>query len=361
MSEPSLPIGSLAPTIAEPRPRPSEALAPVLATAWRLATMAIQLLLVSIVVFAVLRIIPADPLAMMLPPSATSEDVERMRAAFGLDRSIPEQYMIWLGAALHGDLGVSIQSRLPVTALIRAALPLTLELVVCGVVLGVAAGVGLGLLTFWGRGGALERFGETAASLAQAIPEFLWAILLILVFGLGFRALPFIGPIGPGMGAPYRTGFLLIDTLIAGRWDAFGSRLAHLVLPSIAIAMIKAPVIMRLLRSSLIEVYSEEYIAAARLRGIGEARLLLRHALRNAALPTVTLIGVQIAQVLGGTLLIEAIYSLAGLGSLTIGAIRTHDLPLLQGITLTYCAVVLAANSLVDLMYLWLNPRLRAR
>jgi peptide/nickel transport system permease protein len=203
--------------------------------------------------------------------------------------------------------------------------------------------------------------GEIAASLAQSVPEFVWGILLILLFGLWFHALPFIGPIDARMMVPSRTGFLLVDTLLAGRFDAFGSRLSHLILPTLAIALIKVPLIMRLLRSSLIEVYAEDYINSARLRGVSEARILFHHALRNASIPTVTLIGVQAAQTLGGTLLIESIYSLPGLGNLMIGAIRTHDLPLIQGITLTYCAAVLLLNSLVDLTYLWLNPRLRVR
>jgi ABC-type dipeptide/oligopeptide/nickel transport system permease component len=327
----------------------------------RVATVAIQLLAVSIIVFVVLRAIPADPLAMLLPPNATHEDAERMRQAFGLDRPISEQYLIWLGHALRGDLGTSIQSRLPVTQLILTALPMTIELVICGLVVGISLGISLGLLTFWGRGTILERAGEIAASLAQSIPEFLWGILLILLFGLWLHALPFVGPIDSRMMVPSGTGFLLIDTLAAGRWDAFGSRMMHLALPTLAIAMIKVPLIMRLLRSSLIEVYAEDYVNSARLRGVSELRILFHHALRNAAIPTVTLIGVQAAHTFGGTLLIEAIYSLPGLGNLMIGAIRTHDLPLMQGITLTYCAVVLLLNSLVDLTYLWLNPMLRTR
>ncbi len=335
-------------------------LRPIVATGYRVATVAIQLLIVSIVVFGILRILPADPLAMMLPPNATNEDAERMREAFGLNRSIPEQYAIWLGHTLQGDLGSSIQSRLPVGQLILTALPMTLELVFCGLVLGVFAGFCFGLITFTWRGTAVEKAAEVVASLAQSIPEFLWGILLILTFGLALHWLPFIGPIDAKMLVPSRTGFLLIDTLLAGRWDAFFSRLTHLTLPSIAIMMIKAPLIMRLLRSSLVETYTEDYIDSARLRGVGEMRILFRHALRNAALPTVTLIGVQAAHTFGGTLLIEAIYSLPGLGNLMIGAIRTHDLPLIQGITLTYCAVVLLLNMLVDLTYLWLNPRLRA-
>jgi ABC-type dipeptide/oligopeptide/nickel transport system permease component len=327
----------------------------------RIATVAIQMLAVAVVVFVVLRLIPADPLAMMLPPNATTEDAERLRQAFGLDRSIPEQFMVWLGHALHGDLGASIQSRIPVGQLILSALPTTVELVVFALIGGISLGFLLGIITFCARGTMLEQMGEMLASLAQAIPEFLWGILLILLFGLWLHALPFIGPIDSRIVVQPKTGFLLIDTLLAGRWDAFGNHLSHLILPTIAIAMIKLPLIMRLLRSSLVDVYTEEYIDAARLRGIGETRILFRHALRNAAMPTVTLISVQAAQAFGGSLLIESIYGLPGLGNLMIGAIRTHDLPLIQGITLTYCAVVLLINGVIDVIYLWLNPRLRAR
>ena len=328
---------------------------------FRLAATGLQFFAVAIVVFFVLRAIPADPLTMMLPPTATRADAERLRVAFGLDRSIPEQFAIWLGQAVQGDLGSSIQSRLPVTQLIRTALPMTLELALCGLVLGVILGMALGLVTFHWRGGIVERVGETLASLAQAIPEFLWGILLMLVVGLSLKLLPFIGPLDPHLIVPRVTGFLLIDTLLAGRPDAFVNRIEHLALPVIAMAMIKVPVIMRLLRSSLVDVYAEEYVDSARLRGVGETRILFAHALRNAMLPTVTLIGVQAAYTFGGTLLIEAIYSLPGLGNLMISAIRAHDLPLLQGITLTYCAMVLLVNGLVDIGYLWLNPRLRAR
>lgn len=327
----------------------------------RLAALAAQLFVVAVVVFVILRMIPADPIAMMLPPNATIADAERMREAFGLDRSIAEQFAIWLGQVAHGDLGSSIQSRLPVAKLIRDALPMTLELAFCGMALGVLLGLALGLATFHWRGGVFERIGETIASLAQAIPEFLWAILLLLLIGLGLQLFPFIGPINPAHIVPRQTGFLLIDTLLAGNVAAFLSRLEHLALPVTAMAMIKIPSIMRLLRSSLMDVYTEEYIDSARLRGVGETRILFRHALRNAMLPTVTLIGVQAAYTFGGTLLVEAIYSLPGLGNLMISAIRAHDLPMLQGITLTYCAMVLAVNGLVDLAYLWLNPRLRAQ
>lgn len=319
------------------------------------------LLIVSIVVFGALRMLPADPLGMMLPPNATREDAEAMRRALGFDRSIGEQYAIWLGNAVSADLGTSIQSRLPVTELILKALPMTVELVICGLFLGLALGLGMGLASFYWRGGVFERIAEVINHLAQSIPEFLWAILLILGLGIGLALLPFIGPIASHMTVPQTTGFLLIDTLIAGRPDAFLSRVGHLVLPSIALSMTKAPLIMRVLRSSLLDAYANEYVAAARLRGVGEMRILFVHALRNAALPTLSLVGVQASHMFGGTLLIEAIYGLPGIGSLMIGAVRTHDLPLIQGLAVTYCAAVLALNGLVDLAYRWLDPRLRAQ
>ncbi len=325
----------------------------------RVAVALAQLLVISILIFVVLRLLPADPIAMLVPPEASKEDVAAMRTAYGLDRPVYEQYITWIGNAVHGDLGRSNQFKQPVSALILSALPMTLELVVAGLFVGTGLGFTMALVSFYWRGGVLERAIELFASLTQSVPEFLWAILLILVVGLGLQWLPFVGPIDPKFVVPHRTGFLLIDTLLSGNMAAFGSRVSHLVLPALALGLGKAPLIVRILRSSLIEAYTEEYVYSARLRGVSERRILFVHALRNAALPTISLIGVQAGFVFGGTLLIEAIYSIPGLGSLMITAIRSQDLPLIQGITLTYSVVVLLMNTLVDLTYVWLNPRLR--
>jgi peptide/nickel transport system permease protein len=325
----------------------------------RLGLAAAQLFVVSILVFVVLRLLPADPMAMMVPVEASKEDVAAMRAAYGFDQPISVQYAIWLGNALHGDLGRSTQLKQPVLDLIRGALPVTLELVVAGILVGLILGFTLALASFYWRGGLFERGVELFASISQSIPEFLWAILLILVFGLGLQLLPFVGPIDPRYVVPSRTGFLVVDTVLAGQPYAFLSRLGHLVLPALALGLGKAPLIVRLLRSSLLEAFSEEYVHSARLRGLSERHILFRYALRNAVLPTVSLIGVQAGFIFGGTLLIEAIYSYPGLGGLLIGAVRAHDMPLIQGMTLTYCTVVLAMNSIVDVLYVALNPRLR--
>jgi len=319
-----------------------------------------MLLCVSAVVFGILRLLPADPVAMSLPPGATAADYERLKQAFGLDRSLIEQYAIWLGRLAQGDLGDSIFFRRPVSELVSVALPATLELVAAGMALGVAAGVGGGLAMFAFRGKAAEPLLDGATTVMMAVPEFLWAILLILFVGVSLQWLPFIGRLGPGIPLPPPlTGFLLADSLLAGRFEALGSALVHLVLPSAALAIGIAPLVMRVLRSSLLETFQDDYVNQARLRGISERRILVRHALPNAALPTISLIGVQGGFMFGGTVLVEMIFAYPGLGALMVDAVRNHDLPVIQAVALIYCVLVLAINALVDVAYLAVNPRLR--
>lgn len=327
--------------------------------ALRLAARVPMLLAMTLIVFVTLRVMPVDPLGMLLPPNATAADVEAMIAALGLDQPWHVQYLVWLGDMLRGDWGRSIQSGLPVGSLILQALPTTLQLVACGLLGGVLAGLAGALAAFHYRGTLIERGVETANGVALAVPEFLWAILLILLIGVGTGWLPFLGPIDPGMSVPRVTGFLLIDCVLAGDGAALLSALRHLALPTLAMTLGVAPPILRILRSSLTEVYAEDYIVAARLRGVPEARLLHRHALRNAALPTVSLIGLQAGTILGGTLLIETIFSLPGIGALMVSAIGSLDLPVIQGLAITYALAVQVMSLITDALLLWLNPRLR--
>ncbi|HEX3500626.1 MAG TPA: ABC transporter permease [Stellaceae bacterium] len=325
----------------------------------RLLTALPIMLIVAALVFTVLRLLPADPLGMSLPPNASQADVAAMRAEMGFDRPIAAQFAIWLRHLAEGDLGTSIHFRRRVVTMILTALPTTLELVAAGLVLGIALGIVCGMAMFAWRGTLREQLVELGSTLVMSVPEFLWAILLILGIGVGLGLLPFIGRIDPQVTVPATTGFLLVDSLIALRPAAFLSVLAHLALPALALALALAPLIMRVLRSSLIDTYLEDYITLARLRGIGERRILWRHALKNAALPTLSLIGVQAGFMFGGTLLVEVIYAYPGLGSLMVDAVRNHDLPLIQGIALTDCVIVLAVNTSVDILYLVLNPKLR--
>lgn len=193
----------------------------------------------------------------------------------------------------------------------------------------------------------------------MTIPEFLWALLLLLVLGVWINVFPFIGRIDPAHHAQEVTGFLLVDALIAGNLKSFASAVSHLVLPVTALALSFSPAIMRVLRSSLLSVENEDYIRQARLRGLGESRILLNHTARNAILPTLSLIGVQAGFMFGGTLLVEVIFAWPGIGNLMLASIRNQDLPMIQGIVMTYCLIVLLLNFLVDASYLALNPKLR--
>lgn len=316
-------------------------------------------LLLSIVVFIVLRMIPADPLGMMLPPSATQADADFLRKELGLDGTITHQYMVWLGNALQGDLGNSIYFRESVVALLKNSLPATLELVavslVMALLISIPGGIGLYLLD--------RKKGEVIADFflvfLLSIPSFLWGIILIILLGVVFPILPFMGRLDSDINVPSVTGFLLFDLLLQGQWQAWGSAFAHLLLPALALALAFSPIVIRVLRSSLIETATAQYVNVARLRGLPEWRVLLLHMLKNAALPTLTLIGVQFGFLFGGTLLIEVIFSFPGIGNLMVQAIKNHDLPLIQGVALVFCLMVLFVNFCIDGLYAVLNPRLR--
>jgi ABC-type dipeptide/oligopeptide/nickel transport system permease component len=327
----------------------------------RLLTAVPILLAVSALLFCVLRVLPVDPAAMSLPPTATLAEIEVKRHEMGLDKPLPEQYVIWLGDALHGDFGRSIQYRRDSGSLVLATLPATIQLAAAAMVLAAILGIGGGLLMFRARGTILEPLTDMISILQLSIPDFLWGLILLFVFGVALHLLPFTGQVSPELPAPRITGFLLLDSLLVGRLDVFWSACQHLVLPVAALGLAFSPTIMRVLRSSLFDVYHEDYIQQARLRGLSEGRILLGHAFKNASLPTLTLAGVQFGILFSGTLLVEVIYSYPGMGNLMVDAVRNADLPLIQAIGLTYCIVVLMINTVVDSLYVVLNPKLRVR
>ncbi len=319
------------------------------------------LLVVSALLFCVLRLLPVDPAAMSLPTTATIAEIEAKRREMGLDRPLPEQYLIWLSDALHGNFGRSIQFGREAGSLVAATLPATIQLAGAAMVLAAIFGLGGGLLLFHLRGTWFEAVTDIVSILLLSIPEFLWGLILLFVFGVALHALPFTGAVSPNLPQPHVTGFLLIDALLVGRLDVFASAFRHLILPALALGLAFSPAIMRVLRSSLFDVYHEDYIQQARLRGLSERQILLGHALKNAALPTLTLAGVQFGILFSGTLLVEVIYSYPGMGNLMVDAVRNADLPLIEAIGLTYCVAVLLINTVVDSLYVVLNPKLRVR
>jgi peptide/nickel transport system permease protein len=326
----------------------------------RLMVSVVILAIVSALLFCILRLLPVDPAAMSMPPSATIAEIEAKRQEMGLNLPLPQQYAIWLGDALHGDFGTSIHFRRSVVSLIASSLPATIELALCAMVIASVLGIGGGLLLFHLRGRWLfEPIVDLGSIVLLSIPEFLWALFFILIFGVLLEALPFTGRLSPEFQRPVVTGFLLLDTLLVGRLDVFWDAVKHMLLPSFALGIAFSPTIMRVLRSSLLDVYQEDYIQHARLRGQSERRVLLRHGLKNAILPTLSLMGVQFGFLFGGTLLVEVIYSYPGLGSLMVDAVRNADLPIIQAVGLAYCVVVLIINTVVDACYVVLNPKLR--
>ncbi len=314
---------------------------------------------VSVLVFIVLRIIPADPVAMSVAPNATNDEIEAMRRDLGLHLPILEQFWIWFVKLLSGELGKSIAFTQPVLRLIQLSLPATIELVVLSAIFATVIGLAGGLAMYRLRGRVAGEATDLVSTLVMSIPEFLWALFFILLFGVALNILPFVGRLDAGISVARVTGFLLIDCLVAGRLGAFFNALEHMLLPALSLAFGTAPLLMRVLRSSLLEVSNEDYITTARLRGFSERQILLRHGFKNALLPTLTLMGVQFSFLFGGTLLVEMIYSYPGIGNLMVEAVRNVDLPIIQGVALVYALAVLVINLAVDVLVLLLNPKLR--
>jgi peptide/nickel transport system permease protein len=325
----------------------------------RVLASVVILLTVSALLFCILRLLPVDPAAMSMPPNASIEEIEAKRSEMGLNLPLPQQYAIWLGQVLRGDLGTSIHFRRGVAGLIASTLPATIELAVLAMVIAAVLGIAGGLLLFFVRGTIAEPVVDFGSIILLSIPDFIWALFFILLFGVVLGALPFTGRLSPEFLRPSVTGFLLLDALLVGRPDIFWDALKHMILPSFALGIAFSPTIMRVLRSSLLDVYQDDYIHQARLRGLSEGRVLLRHGLKNAILPTLSLMGVQFGFLFGGTLLVEVIYSFPGLGNLMVDAVHNADLPIIQAVGLMYCVVVLIINTVVDALYLVLNPKLR--
>ena len=314
---------------------------------------------VSVVVFVLLRVVPGDPIAMMIPPGAGQEDIDRLRVLYGLDRSIPEQYGIWLGQALTGDFGTSISLRSDVLGLVLQRLPATLELAALALLIAGALATGLAVLGTASRGRWLEAVVDGVTGTVQAIPDFVWGLLFILALGVLMPVLPISGRLDPRIEIDFVTGFYLIESLARFDLDTAVMLLRHAILPAVALALPLTAVLARLLKSSLSEAMTQDYVQVAKVRGFGPGRLIVREAMRNALIPTVALSSVQVTFLIGGTVLVERIFSYPGIGNMAIGAVINRDLPLIQGLVLTFAVLFIAINLVADLTYAALNPRVR--
>jgi peptide/nickel transport system permease protein len=303
-----------------------------------LATLPV-LAIVAVLVFAMLRLTPGDPAAVLAGDAATTEQIARIRSGLGLDRSIPEQFVIWAGRMLSGDLGESFYYKTQVTDLIGQRLEPTLSLAALTITIAVLVAVPLGVLAAWRFGGWLDRGLMAFSVLGFSIPIFVLAYLLIWLVSLQLGWLPVQG---------YQR--------LA---DGVGPWLRHLLLPSITLSVIYIALIARVTRASVLETLGEDYIRTARAKGLREGRVLVRHALANAAVPIATVIGIGIALLIGGVVVTESVYAIPGLGRLTVDAVLARDFPTIQGVILLFSFAYVLINLLVDVSYVFLDPRIR--
>ena len=325
----------------------------------RLLTTAVTLLGVAVIVFVVIRVVPGNPIAMMLPPGATEEDVARLTALYGLDKSIFRQFLIWAGGVLQGDFGTSITTRQPVLGLVLGRLPATLELSIMALVIATIIGGFAALTGTRLRGTRSEAAIDVANGMALSVPDFLWGLVLILLFGVLWPVFHISGRVTPSIELPFTTNFYLFESLIRLRLDLWWDIVSHMLLPALALAIPLAAIIGQLLKQSLKETMHLDYVTLSRTKGYSETHVITREALPNAILPTLTLVGVQFTFLIGGTVIIERLFSYEGLGNMAIDAVINRDLPLIQGIVILFAVIFTAVNLVVDLLYAVLNPRLR--
>lgn len=314
---------------------------------------------VALIVFILLRVVPGDPIAMMAGVTATPEQIQELRALYGLDEPLLTQFWKYLGSLAHGDLGTSITRRLPVGELILDRLPATIELSVLAMIVAISLGIALAVAATYWRGRAPERATDGFAALGLAIPDFLWGLLFILLLGVLWPILPVSGRIDPSLSFSAASGLYLIESFFRGEFEVFASVASRMVLPTLSLALPLAAIIARVLKSSLAEAMQQDYVMLARVKGFGRFRIITRDALRNALVPTVTLTAVQFTFLIGGTVLVERIFSYPGLGAMAIEAVINRDLPLIQGVVLVFAVIFIALNLIIDLTYGLLNPRLR--
>jgi peptide/nickel transport system permease protein len=318
------------------------------------------LLGVSVIVFLMISLTPGDPVEIMLGDSrASPEQIAALRHDMGLDRSAVERFLVFLWNAVHGDFGLSFFHRRPVIDVLAERLPATIELTLVSLVLALVIAIPLGVLAAVRKNSWIDRIATVGSLLGVSLPGFWFGILLILFFGVYLGWLPISGRIGFSSEVPSVTGLLLIDTLIAGRPASFLDAAAHILLPALTLALPMAAILMRVTRSSMLEVLRADYVLFAEAKGLTRARVIGRHALKNALIPTVTVAALETGSLLGGNMIVETVFGWPGIGRLVVEAIFNRNFPLVQASVLLYAVTYVLLNFVADLLYVLLNPRVR--
>jgi peptide/nickel transport system permease protein len=294
---------------------------------------------VALFVFALLHLSPGDPAVIIAGDTATLDDIVRIRQKLGLDQPLYIQFVTWVWGLLHGDLGISIFTNLPVSKLIGQRVEPTVTLTISTLIISVLAAIPMGVLAAWKAGSWIDRFVMVFAVIGFSVPVFVLAYLLIYVFAISTDLLPV-------------QGFVSIR-------DGIGPFLSHIAMPSLALAMVYAALIARMTRASMLEVLAQDYIRTAHAKGLANDEVLIGHALKNAAVPIATIVGIGVALLISGVVVTETVFAIPGLGRLTVDAILRRDYPIIQGIILIFSGAYVLINLLVDLSYTFLDPRIR--
>jgi peptide/nickel transport system permease protein len=317
------------------------------------------LMLVLVIVFSLARLIPGDPAITLLGPGASDDQIAALRAQLKLNGSAPGQFVAYLVQLAHGDLGTSLKSGRPVLQEILQRMPATIELAMLATAIALLVGIPLGVLSSVRSDSSTDHVLRVISLAGVSMPAFLIALILQLVFGIDLGWLPISGRLSPYDITETITGFAVLDGVLTHDLEASWDALRHLVLPSIVLAAFLTAVLMRFVRSSMSEVMRQDYIRTARAKGVSEGRVLFRHALRNGLLPAVTIIGLNFAEMLGGAVLTETVFSWPGIGRYMFDAIRNRDYPVIQGTTLLFALVFIVTALVVDIVSGILDPRVR--
>lgn len=316
---------------------------------------------VTIIIFTIMHFTPGDPAQIILGEKASKESIESLREKMGLNDPLYEQYGRFMWGLLHGDLGRSYYTKDEVFIDIMARFPATIELTLCAMTIASLGGIFLGIVSATKKDTIYDNVSMFAALFGVSMPIFWLALMLILIFSIRLDLLPVSGRMDLDVFLDKKTNLFVLDSIITGNMPALRNAISHLILPSVALATIPTAVIARMTRSSMLDVMRQDYIRTARSKGLVEKVVIYRHALKNALIPVVTVIGLMVGALLAGAILTETVFAWPGIGRLAIQGISTRDIPIVQGTTLFFSGIFVIVNLIVDVTYAYLDPRIHYR
>jgi peptide/nickel transport system permease protein len=317
------------------------------------------LLLISLLVFLLIHAAPGDPTLLLLGEETNAAEVAKAKARWGLDQPIYVQYGKFLSAAVVGDFGKSFKYAEPVIGVIKSRLPATIELALFAIIIATLMAIPLGVWAGARPNSWIDNLGTTFGLFGISMPSFWLAIMLILLLAGVLNILPTSGRSTYGIAGPEQTGFYILDSIMQHNWRAVWDALTHIFLPALALGVNMLGILMRVTRSSILEVMNEDYIQTARAKGLRESNVVWRHVTRNALIPVITVVGLELGTLLSGSIIVETVFSWPGSGSLLITALNARDYPLVTGIVLVYTAAFVAINLIIDGLYAIVDPRIR--